>query len=149
MSKELFDNVGKYLKELAEILYYRILIPYVLVGITLIVCGCVFLADGIAWGAVGFLIAIAIFYIGHCNAKLKVAEIYAHGEIADRLISIDSKLSSNRKAAKSDPVTVKVVEKAENPLPRRTAPWDCPFCGCKNPQDSRYCKSCGTEDIGM
>lgn len=149
MGKELFKNVGKELKNYATSLFYWILIPYILFGIGIAVGGGILLADGTDFGAVGFLFGPGLIVFGYIKAKLAVMEKYAYGEIADRLISIDEKLSSGRKASKSDGIPVKVEKKQEEPIPRRTAPWECPFCGSENAKDSRYCKSCGTEDIGM
>jgi len=149
MGNELFDNVGKYIKGLAKTIFYWILTPYILFGIAAIICGIALMDAGSGIGAIGLLIGFAIFAVGYGVAKLKVAEMYAYGEMADRLISIDSKLSPNRKSHKSNPVPVKIEEETDDQTPHRTTSWECPFCGCENLQDSRFCKSCGTEDIGI
>ena len=149
MSKELFKNVGKDLKSFSTALFYWLFVPYLLFGIGIIVCGCIFLADGAGYGAIGFLFGPGLITFGYTKAKLLVMEKYAYGEITERLISIDEKFSSGRKTLRAEGVPVKVEKKREEPIPHRTAPWECPFCGVENAKDSRFCKSCGTEDIGM
>ena len=67
---------------------------------------------------------------------------------------LEEKKEEKKPAAKVEPkpevkAEPKVEKKPENNAPRRTSPWECPFCGHQNPIDARFCKSCGTEDIGV
>ena len=149
MSKELFSNVGSDIKTIAKVIANWILALHILLGIVIIICGCALLSEELAIGWVGFLIGFGIFGFGYIMSRLAVMLLYAYGEMTDRLISIDSKMSNSSKSAKTDKVNVKVEKKHENNAPRRTSPWECPFCGHQNPIDARFCKSCGTEDIGV
>ena len=157
MNNDLFDNVGKYLKDLAKGVYTRIFTLYILIGAAIAICGIVLVSNGMGWGILGLFIAAAVIGYGNSAAKLTVAKLYAYGEIADRLITIDSKLSSysstasTASSAENKKAKVK-SEKTQEPIdhtPRRTAPWVCHFCGCTNPSDARFCNSCSTEDIGV
>lgn len=149
MGKELFNNIGGDIKTIAKVIANWILGLFILLGIIFIICGCVLLSAGFGVGWVGFLIAIGLFAYGYAYSRFKVMELYAYGEITDRLISIDTKMPNNFKPNKPDKINVKAEKKSENEAPHRTSPWECPFCGQQNPIDVKFCKSCGTEDIGV
>lgn len=112
MSKWLFSNVGRDIKVIAKVIANWILGLHILLGIVFIICGCALLSEGLTIGLVGFLIAVGLFISGYHTSKLAVMLLYAYGEITDRLISIDSKVSDNPKSAKSDKILNR-VEAAE------------------------------------
>lgn len=149
MSKELFNNVGHDIKTIAKVIANWILALHILFGIVIIICGCVLLSDRLAIGWVGFLIGFGIFGCGYFTSRLSVMILYAYGEITDRLISIDSKTPNSSKPKKTEQIKVKVEQAPESTRVRKTSPWECPFCGNQNPSDVSFCKSCGTEDIGV
>lgn len=149
MSKELFNNVGSDIKTIAKVIANWILVLHILLGIVIIICGCALLSEELAIGWVGFLIGLGIFGFGYIMSRLAVMLLYAYGEMTDRLISIDSKMSNSYKSKKPEQIKVKVEQASENTRVCRTSPWECPFCGNQNPNDARFCKSCGTEDIGV
>lgn len=149
MAKELFSNVGKDIKNIARTTASWTLAWYVFIGLIIVVCGCVLLAEGLTLGWVSFLIALGIIAYGYSKSRLEVMRLFAYGEIADRLISLDSKISGNPPTTKGNGIFVKPEKKAEYESLRRTSPWECQFCGHQNPAETRFCKSCGTEDIGV
>lgn len=144
MRQELFNNVGSDIKTIAKAIANWILGLHILLGIVIIICGCAFLSQGFVIGWVGFLIAFGLFGFGYILSRLSVMLLYAYGEITDRLISIDSKMPNS---SKPDKTNDKAEDKSKNDPPRRTGPWECQFCGHQNPADTRFCKSCGIEDI--
>lgn len=149
MSKELFNNVGSDIKTIAKVIANWILVLHILLGSVIIICGCVLLSEELAIGWVGFLIGFGIFGFGYIISKLTVILLYAYGEMTDRLISIDSKMSNFSKSKKTEQIKIKVEQTPETTRIHRTSPWECPFCGNQNANDARFCKSCGTEDIGI
>lgn len=149
MSKELFNNVGSDIKTIAKVIANWILALHILLGIIIIICGCALLSEGLAIGGVGFLIGFGIFGFGYIMSRLAVMLLYAYGEMTVRLISIDSKISNSYRSVKPEKINVKADKKSEDNTPRRTSPWECQFCGYQNPIEAKFCKSCGTEDIGV
>jgi hypothetical protein len=57
----------------------------------------------------------------------------------------EKKEVTKKESGKKGSISVKREVKSEI---HRTSPWECQFCGNINPVDSRFCKSCRTEDIG-
>lgn len=83
----MYKNVGKEIKTWVDIIVWVQMIPVVLMGILAIVM----MAEqslllGIGLGAV-------IIGVGHLLARLSGMIMYAFGEIAERILSIDEKLS--------------------------------------------------------
>ena len=149
MSKELFNNVGSDIKTIAKVIANWIFALHILLGIVIIICGCTLLSEGLAIGWVGFLIGFGVFGFGYIISRLAVMLLYAYGEMTDRLISIDSKLSNSSKPKRNEQIKVKVEKNPEADTVHRASSWECPFCGHQNPNDAKFCKSCGTEDIGV
>ena len=149
MSKELFNNVGSDIKTIAKVIANWIFALHILLGIVIIICGCALLSEELAIGWVGFLIGFGIFGFGYIMSRLAVMLLYAYGEMTDRLISIDSKLSNSSKPKRNEQIKVKVEKNPEADTVHRASSWECPFCGHQNPNDAKFCKSCGTEDIGV
>ena len=152
MNTDLFNNVGKYIKNFAKVLSYWILGINIILGAAFIICGCALGANGTDIGWIGVPIGIGTFVLGYLLSKLAVMFLYAYGEMTDRLISIDTKMgkthAGNNNGSVPTPNKAPVNKVPVNKVPRRTTPWDCPFCGHQNPTDARYCQSCGLEDIG-
>ena len=143
MKDQLFENVGKDIKTFAKTVSGVILFLHSLLGIVFVAVGCMIAAMDSGLGFfvfVGFLIAIAIVAWGYILSRLAVMLMYAYGEMTDRLISIDGKLTEKPKR----PIPVKPT-----PGPRRSTPWQCQFCDHQNPPEARWCQSCGTEDINV
>ena len=151
MSKPLFDNVGKEIKEIAEVIARRIMIRYFLIAVIVAL-------GGIAIGAEGdyplviiisIVIAAMIAVYGYNKSLLDVMLLYAQGELVDRIISIDNKLS---KRGKATPVSVPVKEKPElneNAVLKvkreKNGGWVCLFCDHKNPAGADWCEECGCQ----
>ena len=147
MEKELFVNVGRDIKAVARSIANWILALYVLVGFVLVACGVALLCERMWYGVIGIFLAVGVVGFGYTKSKLEVMRLYAYGEIADRIISIDQTLS--QKQGKPQPGSVKVnpQKKEEGKKPARKTAWECSFCGHGNPPDARFCESCGTEDV--
>ncbi len=147
MSKELFDNVGKELKSFATVIANIILGTFIVLGGIVLIIG---FSIGDAAGFIGLLIAICLFVFGYVYSRLKVMLLYAYGEIADRLISIDTKMPECVKHNKPEKMPVKTVEKkSENKGLRKESGWECSFCGSQNPADAKFCKTCGIENVDI
>ena len=145
MNNELFNNVGKNIKSIAKAIANIILALHILLGAVLVIAGLA-LNEPITF-LVALLMALVLIGFGYGLSKLTVMLLYAYGEIAYRLISIDLKLSDDSKTVNSDKITAE--KKIEDNTPCRTDPWKCQFCGYQNPADAKFCESCGTEDIGI
>ena len=141
MKNALFKNVGKDIKDVAEAEANSILAKYVLIGIVIVLCGFALIAEGYAIGCVGFIIALVVIIYGYRVSRLAVMFLYAYGEIADRLISLDTKTANNRKLPKS-PTEVPVTPKKKD-----RQDWECQFCGHKNSAGAMFCESCNIENI--
>ena len=151
MGKPLFDNVGKEIKEIAEVIARRIMIRYFLIAVIVALAGIAFGAEGEYPLVIIISIAIAamIAVYGYNKSLLDVMLLYAQGELADRIISIDNKLSKKGKAA---PVSVPIREKQElnesgalKVKREKDGGWVCLFCDHKNPAGADWCEECGCQ----
>ena len=153
MSKELFENVGRDIKNIAKKIADWIFILHCLAGLVLFLVGCVLVSEGIytTVGVVAILVAFGVVAFGYAISRLAVILLYGYGEMAYRLISIDQKITGsvtnqdkqneNKRKEKKVKGNQEIDETIKKPA------WECQFCGHKNPEDTRFCKSCGTEDI--
>ena len=98
---------------------------------------------------IGIVIAIIIAVYGYNKSHLDVMLLYAQGELADRIISIDSKLS---KKGKTTPVAVPIKEKPElnengtlKVKKEKDGSWICLFCDHRNPAGADWCEECGCQ----
>lgn len=95
MNNQLFKNVGTDIKSFAQIAYRVIWGLHIVLGSVFLLLGCFEAADsgkGI-FALLGILISGAIIGFGYILSRLSVMLLYAYGEMAERLISIDKKLS--------------------------------------------------------
>lgn len=141
MSKPLFENVGKDIKSFAQSVAAWIYGMHILLGIVIFFLGCA--SQQPVFIIITCALAIGIIVFGRLTSKALVILLYAYGEMAERLISIDCKLSDSKQATKKVPI--KKVD--DTTSPKRTAPWRCAFCDFENPADVKYCRSCNREDI--
>lgn len=151
MSKPLFDNVGKEIKEIAEVIARRIMIRYFLIALIVAIGG---IAGGVEgdWPIVAIMsviIAIIIAVYGYNKSCLEVMLLYAQGELVDRIISIDNKLG---KKGKNGHIPVPVKEKPDvngKGIPQtnreKDGSWTCLFCDHKNPAGADWCEECGVQ----
>lgn len=149
MGKPLFENVGKDLKSIANTIYLSTMIGYVLVSLGLFVGGCILLSSEGAIGWLGVLFSIGLVVSGHFKAKLAVIELYAYGELVDRVISIESIVSKKSKSdsSKSGGMGRKVTPvraEYETPATKREADgsWTCLFCDHVNRPGTNCCEEC-------
>ncbi|MBQ7857228.1 MAG: hypothetical protein IJ351_01160 [Oscillospiraceae bacterium] len=171
MSNQLFKNVGTYIKSFARTAYWVIWGLHIVLGIVFLLLGFFEAADSgkDIFGLLGILISGAIIGFGYILTRLSGMLLYAYGEMAERLISIDKKLSeitpqpADKKLSEttSRPADKKLSETTSRPAPNRsvptppsnkptrTTPWKCQNCEHTNPASARWCESCGTFDIGI
>ena len=147
MSNQLFKNVGTYIKSFARSAYWVIWGLHIVLGIVFLLLGCFEAADSgkDIFGLLGILISGAIIGFGYILTRLSGMLLYAYGEMAERLISIDKKLSETT----SRPAPNRSVPTPPSNKPTRTTPWKCQNCEHTNPASARWCESCGTFDIGI
>ena len=122
MSKPLFYNVGKDIKAVAKAEYTRIFAFYILIGIVIILIGCAFLSRELSMGWYAFPIAFCVMYYGHLVAKLRIMLVYAYGEMAECLVSIDQKLSSKNSRKKVNLIPDPAPGPAPGPV--NSIPWE-------------------------
>ncbi len=155
MEMELFDNVGKSIKEVAKQAANRILATYILLGIGCIALGVACILEIGSAGFLFFIPAPILWYIGNALATEKVMHLYAYGEIVDRLISIESKLSDNQTTStrSSEPVLTSAPPEAPTfstpSTATKSSDWECVFCGHHNPANACYCGSCGIAEVNI
>lgn len=149
MSKPLFDNVGKEIKEIAEVIARRIMIRYFFIALIVAIAG-IAIASGEGYPLIGIIsvvIAIIIGVCGYDKSRWEVMEFYALGEIADRIISIDKKMKGKK------PVPIPIDEKPDDVVEnwtlkikrKKDGSWECPFCDHKNPAGADWCEECGVQ----
>ena len=99
MGKPLFENVGNDLKEMAEIKARWIRIKYIMISILTIVLSYIMStrSDSVLVFIAGFVVAILIFMYGISKADDAVIEIYAYGELVERVMSIEEKLEKQNR----------------------------------------------------
>ena len=146
MSKPLFDNVGKEIKEVAEIIARRIMVRYALIGLIVAIVG-IALASAEGYPLVGIIsvvVAIIIVVYGYNKSHLEVMLLYAQGELADRIISIDNKLKGKNSVSVSHKEKPEVEENWTPKVKReKNGSWKCAFCNHKNPAGADWCEECG------
>ena len=89
----------------------------------------------------GLLAAVVIIGGGCFLAWLSGLVLYAFGEIADRTVSIDEKLSGN---VYSDGTQVAGNHEKTEIDWAKEPQWKCYSCGTSNPMKRAYCIKCGT-----
>lgn len=153
MRKPLFENAGKDLKTISKAIYLETMIRYILISLAalgLFICiGIMADSEGFAV-CIGMLLAGGIAVSGHFKAKLAVIELYAYGELVDRVISIEESVSrktggSGKAAEKEKPKVTPVPVKFDTPVTKRNADgsWVCPFCDHRNRPGADWCEECG------
>ena len=142
MGKPLFENVGGEMKAYAEAIARSIQIKYGLAAVaSVVVC---FGLDA-RLGLIALLPAVILFWHGYQQSKLTAMQLYAYGELVERVASIDHKLGGNKQAGQVKPKTVSVSKKSEVPISARKSDgsWVCPFCDHHNPAGADWCEDCG------
>ena len=151
MSKPLFSNVGKEIKEIAEEVARRIMIRYFLIAVIVALAGIAIGAEGDypLVIIISIVIAAIVAVYGYNKSRFEVMLLYAQGELADRIISIDNKLS---KKGKTTSVSVPIREKLElnesgalKVKREKDGSWVCLFCDHKNPAGADWCEECGCQ----
>lgn len=149
MSKPLFDNVGKDLKKIAEIIAQIIMILHVLIGLVLIIVACVLFADEatIALGIACLLVGAGIVVWGYILSRLLVIVLYAYGELVEKVTSIEEKLVGKKVPGKPDTKIFKVKKLEETPKTKKESDgsWQCIFCEHTNPAGADWCEDCGVQ----
>lgn len=152
MSKPLFDNVGKELKNIAELVALWVLIGYIGVGLVVAIAG---IAYAVEWDEPGVAVlsvigAIIIIIFGRIKSRLQVIMLYAKGELVEKTTSIDNKLSKTRgnSTKEHNKVAVKRQEddKGAPVVSKNTdGSWECAFCDHSNPAGADWCEECGIQ----
>ena len=150
MSKPLFDNVGRDMKEYATGLYTTSMRGYGLTALVVGIASLALLGEMPMFGILGVIIAVAVVVVGHYKAKLSVMKLYAYGELVDRVMHIENNLygskSNNRKPVSPMPHNESPVKPVLVDLPitdrNPDGTWTCMFCDYKNPVDAKACKKC-------
>ena len=157
----MFENVGKEIKEIAERYVWGKAIRYALVGLV-VTCVAVYLPSESTDAAVmaALLVAAICGVIGYSAGKRDALMFYAWGEVVDRVISLERKLSGDceRQTAKVKKVKVTAdgwaphpAEKTE-PADMEGAPvsarfsngmWKCAWCDHFNQAEAEACAECG------
>lgn len=142
MGKPLFENVGGEMKAYAEAIARSIQVKYGLAAIAIVFAS--FAIDA-RLGLLGLLVAVIVFWHGYQKSKLTAMQLYAYGELVERVACIDHKLGGNKQAGKLKSKTVSVSKKSEVPISARKSDgsWVCPFCDHHNPAGADWCEDCG------
>lgn len=145
MSNELFKNVGTSIKAVAKTVANCIFLIAILCAALLVLEGCTMLDAGLSLGWIRLLTAAAVVGLGYALSRLAVMLLYAYGEITERVMSIDAKLSPAKQEKKAKTAE---AQEAEQPVQKkRSGAWKCPFCEHLNSADAHWCASCGREDV--
>lgn len=157
----MFDDVGKEIKGIAEGYVWGKAIRYALVGVVVTCAAVYLLSESIGAAFMASLLAAAVCgAVGYSAGKRDALMFYACGEVVDRVISLERKLSGDceRQTAKvkkvkvtEDEVVYRPVEKVE-PADMEGAPvlarfsngmWKCAWCDHLNPAEAEACGECG------
>lgn len=145
------ECASRVVKTFAKMLHNLILSVSLFLSLGLLGTGIALSSDiQLAW-LIGLCVSVLTFLFGLAVSRVVLSFLFAYGEITDRLIAIDTKLSDKQTSSKGDKLHNK-PRKNMNPISeytvaQRTSPWECPFCGYKNSCSDTFCKSCGTEYV--
>ncbi len=146
MSKDLFKNPGRDIKELAEMIFWRLFFPWILGGAAIFILGCYLASQGDAEagyiGWIGLLAGVVIIWNGYYRAKLKVILLYGYGVLVEKIDHLkpeffisDDPLPGGDEG-NGAPVALTVDIDADGT-------WSCPFCGNRNPARVKNCQGSG------
>lgn len=128
----MYNQVGKELKGWAKFIVILLTIPFVAIGILLLVA----LIDA-DLAFLGSVICLVTVLLGYALARLSGIILYAFGEIVDRLASIDDRGSKPQ-------VMGNTVTRSTAAAPEKKVPgsWTCMSCGHTNLPDAKWCDGC-------
>ena len=148
----MFKNVGKELKIMAEAFVVSRMLLAGLVSFVLIGAGVV------TYEGVGFLVAtiISVFLlvIVYNIARHKAIELYAYGELVDRVMRIEKAMNGAKSKQETEPASVygpvptptpQGVQVASPEQKSISSNWFCTNCGTENVNWAQFCKKCGTK----
>lgn len=144
---KIYDDVGGEIKAIAETIVIMDSIPWALVGVASVIIPIVMELDG---GA-AFLIAmvgIVAAVFGVMRARMKAIELYAYGELVARTVSLEEKVTGEKKGKAKKAVEQSKNQQMHEKTSGRSTPrseWVCQFCEHKNKMESTYCEACGCE----
>lgn len=148
----IYNDVGKEIKEIANHYVWGKAIRYSLVGLAVSIAAIMMI--GSASVAEIFLALIATVIcgaIGYSSGRREALMFYAWGEVVDRVISLERKLSGScdRQAKKPKKVIVNPdknndYEGMPKAVRMEDGTWQCLWCDdFINPANVKTCKNCG------
>ena len=146
----LFKNAGKELKTIAELIAIVMIIVYMLVALAVGVAGIWYaVEEGMSGVAVlSIIAAIIIAMVGWIKSRLKVIELYAYGELVEKVVSIDKRMGGTGASNPNDdrdnkePNDNDIISAVKRNL---DGTWHCMFCNYKNPAEAKWCKKCSNQ----
>lgn len=157
----MFHDVGKELKRLAKTYVILRTIPCVLLGIVVII---LFTLNGDEHAPAGFAVAAVIVAVGYGLARLAAIQLYAYGELVDRVTSIEqhivggknetftpptekvvvggSKIDDTKSSADKDVVEGVTMRDSSYDQVNRAEKWECKQCHHLNPKYVTSCENC-------
>ena len=149
MSKPLFDNVGRELKTIAETIAGWIIAGFAIAGLLILIAAIAIAVDmDVGWPAfIGIVVAVVVVVTGYNKARLKVIELYAYGELVERVTVIESKIGN--KSGKKPTVKVRQEKReiSDDGAPiaqiKKDGSWVCAYCDHENPPGADCCEECG------
>ena len=135
----MYSNAGKLIKKYVGII---VKINYVLAGIMAAIFVIMGLVSGSIVDFLVLLIIAAITFIVSCLAAwLWGMFVYAYGEMAERVISIDEKMDRliPKPANAEQPKTAACSQE-----PKETRAMFCESCGSPISQNAKFCNKCGS-----
>ena len=137
----MYQNAGRTIKRVVSIVV-KIGYGFSILAAAAILIGC--LATGeTEFVIVGMFGALVVGGLGCLGAWLGGLWLYAYGEIADCLISIDARLYRANLDGKSDVQSTYTAPAASAPAaPTSTPTIFCTSCGTRNDANAQYCSVC-------
>lgn len=160
MDKELFNDVGKDIKQLAAVITRLITVCYVLIALAVVAVGITAsVLSERGWACLlSILIAVIVIIYGYIKVRLQAITMYAYGELVEKTKSIEDILSGGKR--KNSPTKSRQQKSEKNsedsydaqnteniPMVKREedGSWDCVFCDHHNPAGADWCEKCGVQ----
>ena len=155
MFKDLFqpeitgESASDMIKKFAKAIAFLIFAYSILLSLGIVLVPLVLQWEETIVYLISVVAAVCISSFGYVLSRIVLSFLFAYGEITERIISIDNKLSPLKGQSKNNKGIDEIKNVPSGATPRRTGPWTCSFCGNSNSVADAYCKACGTEDINL
>ncbi len=164
---QLFTNVGRDIKEVAKDIVREYVLKAILVCVVIVIASialAVYMERGI-FGVIGCIVAVGVFISKYHDARLKVMEYYAYGELVENsaiivnLMKNSSNETEEKKTTERQPFEYKgtpfwkeIEKEKTNTAKENVVPvsvdsmrFECPLCHTVQMRNRDCCSKCGVK----